>query len=154
MKGALVDTVINSKIYVALVAKDISIASGSETLTYVPLCKWSDVASWKMYLEKCPSLSFEGWWHKEIFDNGRGVKFSRKDLVTHIANLDGYAHIEENLNSNYEIFKHANILDGFQNSNSKVKVNLVTLNMVRQIAFEVLYSLCKNNIHTDQNVNP
>lgn len=136
--GSLVNTTIVSKSYFGLLAKEVKVLDGKEQVKYQPLCLHENFNS---YLINCPKLDFEDWWHKEIYNDGKGTVFSRKDLVTFVANHDGYAHIDERINNNYQNFKDANILDNFMNSNKKDKVNLATLTSVRQIAFETLMTL-------------
>lgn len=111
---------------------------GKEILKYLPLCQHNNFES---YLTRCPLLPFDEWWYKRIYDDGKGIVFSRKDLITIVANQDGYAHIDENVDIKYQNFKEANILENFFNSNKKEKINLATLNSVRQIAFEVLRTM-------------
>lgn len=88
-------------------------------------------------------LDFEEWWYKVIYDDGKGVRFSRKQLVQVVANQDGYAHIEENIDLEYLSFKHANILENFFNSNTKSIINMPTLCSVRQIAYEAMTSIAE-----------
>ena len=133
------NTTIISKSYYGLLAKEINVnQEGIEILKYLPLCLHAKSES---YFNRCSSIRFEDWWHKNIYNDGKGTEFSRKDLITIVANQDGYAHIEENINTKYQTFKEANILENFINSNKKEKINLATLNSVRQIAFEVLMTI-------------
>lgn len=136
--NSLINTTIVSKSYFGLLAKEVNVLDGKELVKYAPLCLHNNFDS---YLPRCPKLDFEDWWHKEIYKDGRGTVFSRKDLVTFVANHDGYAHIEEGVDIKYQSFKDANILDNFINSNKKEKVNLATLASIRQIAFETLMTL-------------
>ena len=131
-------TIINSNSYFGLLAKEVDVSNGIEQVKYVPLCLHKDFDS---YLSNCPELCFEEWWHKEIYNDGEGMAFSRKDLVTFVANHDGYAHVEECIDNKYQSFKDANILKNFINTNKKQKVNLATLTSVRQIAFETMLAL-------------
>lgn len=129
-------TTVFSNSYYGLVAKDIDTIDGVQIVKYLPLCLGENTN-----FINSPRSSFDNWWSKCIYDNGKEVKFSRKDLIMYVANKDGYSHIDENIDSKYENFKEANILENFFNSNLKGKVNLATLNSVRQIAFEVLESI-------------
>lgn len=132
------NTTIISKSYYGLLAKEVNVEDGKEILKYLPLCLHENS---KNYFESCPNLKFDDWWHKNIYDDGKGIMFSRKELVTYVANHDGYAHVEENIDNKYQSFKDANILENFINSNKKTKVNLATLNSIRQIAYEVLTTM-------------
>jgi hypothetical protein len=46
-------------------------------------------------------LSFDEWWNEKIFDNRKGLKFSRKNLILEIANTDGGAHSDDDITENY-----------------------------------------------------
>ena len=72
------------------------------------------------------------------------MKVTRNDYKIVFEHHDGYAHIEEGVDSKYQNFKNANILDNFINSNKKEKVNLATLTSIRQIACETMITM--NNI--------
>ena len=134
----LINTTIVSQSYFGLLAKEVNVFDGKELVKYSPLCLHNNFDS---YLPRCPKIDFEEWWHKEIYSDGQGTVFSRKDLVTFVANHDGYAHIEEDINFKYQSFKDANILDNFLNLNEKKKVNMATLASIRQIAYETLMTL-------------
>ncbi len=136
--NSISNTTVIPKSYFGLLAKDVFKKNNKQYVRYYPLCKHQDFNS---YIQNCTIIDFEQWWNKEIFNSGNGVSFSRKDLVLYVANHDGYAHVEENIDLNYKLFKEANILDNFINSYSKDKVNLATLNSIRQIAYEVTCAL-------------
>lgn len=134
----LSNTTILSKSYFGLVAKEVFYEDEKQVVKYMPICAHELCTP---YFERCPEMTFENWWNKEIFNDGNDTSFTRKDLVLYVANHDGYAHIDENINIKYQSFKEGNILENFINSYQKGKVNLATLNSVRQIAFEVLCAL-------------
>lgn len=51
-------------------------------------------------------LSYEDWWNEVIFDDKKNV-FTRKDIVTFVANQDGGAHVDKALDGKYaELVKH------------------------------------------------
>lgn len=140
--NGLQNTTIIGRSYYGLLAKNITISDDhKETVTYSPLCSHP---SFSNYLDQCQWLEFEEWWHKYIYDDGMNVRFSRKDLVQVVANQDGYAHVEENIDLEYIAFKQANILENFINNNKKATANMATLNSIRQIAFETLFSIDKS----------
>jgi hypothetical protein len=136
--STIINTTVISKSYFGLLAKEVNTKDGKEVVKYSPLCSFDKS---EKYFENCPTQTFEDWWHQIIYDDGVKTVFSRKDLITFVANHDGYAHVEENIDTKYQNFKEANILENFINSNRKEKVNLATLNSVRQIAFEVMWSI-------------
>lgn len=137
--GHLMNTTIVSKSYFGLLAKEVITTDDSRQIVkYSPLCLNSLAGR---YFQDCPLVGFDEWWYKEIFADGDNISFNRKDLITYVANHDGYAHVEENVHSKYQNFKEGNILENFINGYKKEKVNLATLNSVRQIAFEVLNTI-------------
>lgn len=141
--GGVSHTIITSRSYYGLLAKEIETAQDDvQMVKYQPLCL-HPLSS--RYFKTCKSLPFDEWWRKIIYNSGSGVSFSRRDLVIMVANQDGYAHIEENVDERYLNFKDANILENFINDKTKEKSNLATLCSVRQIAYEVLATI-KNAI--------
>jgi hypothetical protein len=137
--SSLRDTTVLQNSYYGLLAKDIVVSeTNHETVKYLPLCLHQGFYNFR---GSCKWLDFEEWWHKTIYDDGNGVSFSRKQLVQVVANQDGYAHIEENIDLTYLSFKQANILDGFLNSNTKSILNMPTLCSIRQIACETMETL-------------
>jgi hypothetical protein len=87
-------------------------------------------------------ISFSDWWENNIvFDDGGNNKLSRKDIVTLIANKDGYSHVDENPPSKYLIFKNSNIIQFSFNGQVVSPNNVPIYPSVRQIAFEYMLSL-------------
>lgn len=83
-------------------------------------------------------LTFEDWWNEVIFDDKTDV-FTRKDIITFVANQDGGAHVDKALNKRYSNLVKYNSLgwvDGHGNSVSNNPAYVA----IRQIALEVLIS--------------
>ena len=139
----LVNTTVINRQYYGLLAKEVNVENNIEKVKYSALCYHN---GFKNYQENCNWLDFEDWWHKIIFDNADGVRFSRKDLVLIIANKEGFAHIEDSIDIGYKKFQEANVLEDFFNSNIKQIENKPTIHSVRQIAFEVIESIKKAKI--------
>jgi hypothetical protein len=138
----LENTIVSQFSYFGLLAKDVFVSeTNHETVKYQPLCSHQ---GFERYRDSCNWLDFDNWWHKIIYNDGKGVSFSRKELVQVVANQDGYAHFEENIDLEYLSFKQANILEDFINANSKSILNMPTLCSIRQIAYETMFSIKKH----------
>ena len=74
-----------------------------------------------------------------------GQTYTRKQLVTKIANTDGGAHVDDNTTLSYENLKTGKGTGWyFKGSNSKIEQHInsnVAFESIREIAFEVLHSL-------------
>ncbi|PKE63134.1 hypothetical protein [Macrococcoides caseolyticum] len=89
-------------------------------------------------------LCFDDWWNEIIFDDKKNV-FTRKDVITFVANQDGGAHVDDSLGQKYaELVKHNSLgwSDGWGNAVS----NNPVYNAIRQIAQEVILSYDKFKI--------
>lgn len=83
-------------------------------------------------------MEYEDWWNEIIFDDKKNV-FSRKDIVCFVANQDGGAHVDMELDSKYaELVKHNSL--GWTDSNGKPSMNNPAYAAIRQIAEELLIS--------------
>lgn len=88
-------------------------------------------------------LSYEDWWNEVIFDDKKNV-FTRKDIVTFVANQDGGAHVDKALDGKYaELVKHNSL--GWTDGEGNPIVNNPAYNAIRQIALEVIISQNKFN---------
>lgn len=88
-------------------------------------------------------LIYEDWWNEIIFDDKKN-KFTRKDIVTFVANQDGGAHVDKALDGRYaELVKHNSL--GWTDGNANPVVNNPAYNAIRQIALEILVSQKKFN---------
>jgi len=108
---------------------------------YVPLFDYGPAGIHK--------TQFNQWWEGDVLSDGEGHKFTRKDLVLAVANTDGGAHVDPELNSEYyaltrkETFGIIRLVPTedpkvFKRINTPAPV-AVTL---RQIGHETLRTLC------------
>jgi len=88
-------------------------------------------------------ISFEKWWDKDMFVDIKGNKLTRRNLVLAVANKDGGAHVDHELNKGYADMTRFDSL-GFvfvQDGNKRHFATHPELPGVRQISHEVLKSL-------------
>jgi hypothetical protein len=75
-----------------------SIESGpghSASASWEPLC----LAGWDQPPRKTP---FSEWWLSIVFKDKSGKTFSRRDIVRHVADTDGGAHVDAGLDETYK----------------------------------------------------
>lgn len=88
-------------------------------------------------------ISFEKWWINNVFVDIKGKKFTRKDIVLAVANKDGGAHVDHELDKDYANMTRFHSL-GFvfvQDGDKRHFATHPELAGVRQISYEVLKSL-------------
>jgi hypothetical protein len=88
-------------------------------------------------------ISFEKWWDKNVFVDIKGNKLTRRNLILAVANKDGGAHVDHELDKGYADMTRFNSL-GFvfvQDGNKRNFASHPELPGVRQISHEVLKSL-------------
>lgn len=113
----------------------LAIASGSKS-GYTP------------YLDDLPfgqtrMLNFDDYWHEEIFTDANSNSFTRKDIVLYVANQDGGAHVDPELEKKYIELTRQNSL-GWKVSNDGRNWTDLTgaeLASIRQIGHELLWTL-------------
>lgn len=88
---------------------------------------------------RCFFMNFLDWWNEIIFDDHE-KRFTRKDIVTFIANQDGGAHVDPKLDGTYANLIKMNSL-GWSDSSGNAPVNNPAYQAVRVIANEFLVSL-------------
>lgn len=84
-------------------------------------------------------LNFSDWWNEIIFDD-RENRFTRRDIVTFIANQDGGAHVDSKLNEAYAKLTKMNSI-GWIDSLDNSPINNPAYQAIRAIANEVLISI-------------
>lgn len=57
-----------------------------------------------------PPLPFDRWWTEPLWKDKRGVAFDRKRLVLALVNKDGGAHVDPNLDEDYDALSRNNSL--------------------------------------------
>lgn len=88
-------------------------------------------------------IPFVTWWNGPVFKDNVGRKFCRRELVTHVADTDGGAHVDPELDEAYMAISRRNSL-GWHFSDGDVTVALQgrpELACMRQIAHEVLSTI-------------
>lgn len=89
-------------------------------------------------------LSFEDWWNEIIIRDKKNV-FTRKEIILHVADKDGGAHVDPKLEGDYAELSRNNSLGNFATHGS-VTTPLMRpeLATVRQIAHEILKTFVPN----------
>lgn len=94
-------------------------------------------------------IPFTDWWQHTVIKDQKGNLFSRKDLILHIADTDGGAHIDKDLDQNYVDLSRNNST-GFYfamklqgGEEHHIALKNIELASVRQIGFEIIQSLIK-----------
>ena len=90
------------------------------------------------------SIPFKQWWNKIVISDLKKNQFTRGELILALANKDGGAHVDPNLDKAYADLTRNNSV-GWISSNNGIKTPMsdIELFSVRQIAYEVIYSLEK-----------
>jgi hypothetical protein len=91
-------------------------------------------------------MSYYDWWTQNVFLDDKRRKISRKELVLFIADQDGGAHVDPNLDGVYYDLTRQNSITWFDNQNNPLGPNLALLS-IRQIAFEFFKTLNYHNIY-------
>ncbi|WP_373033923.1 hypothetical protein [Sulfurovum sp.] len=90
------------------------------------------------------NISFSQWWNKIVISDSKKNQFTRKELILALANKDGGAHVDPNLDEAYAHLTRYNSVGWISSSNGKeTPMNHVELFSVRQIAYEFIESLEK-----------
>ena len=120
-------------------------------LTENPLCVMRIGASKNQYIPCClvggtpiPArwLPFEKWWNNNVIKDNKGRFFSRKQLILHVADTDGGAHVDPELDEQYMDFSRKNSLGWvIGDGNIEKPFPPPTMACIRQIAHEVLETL-------------
>lgn len=85
---------------------------------------------------------FDRWWNEVVIDNRAGTVLTRKDLILALANKDGGAHVDPELQSSYAALTRAVGVGWIGlTASAEGPVLEVELHSARQVAFEMLESL-------------
>jgi hypothetical protein len=87
-----------------------------------------------------PKLPFEMWWNAVVVADAAQSLFTRRTLVLTVADRDGGAHVDPQLDAAYSALTRGNSMAWYHTSDG-TQVKLVERASVRQIAYEVLTSL-------------
>ncbi|WP_379653779.1 SEC-C metal-binding domain-containing protein [Pseudoxanthomonas sp. UC19_8] len=89
-----------------------------------------------------PEADFKTWWASIVFKDGKQQTFSRRDIVLRVANQDGGAHVDPELNSAYSDLSRNNSLGWvYSDGNTETPMEGPEKAALRQICHEVLRSL-------------
>lgn len=87
-------------------------------------------------------IFFPDWWNQIVIVDGKKNSFTRRDLVLGLANKDGGAHVDPNLDGRYaDLTRNNSIGWTISNGLTSHPLNDVELHSVRQVAFEVAVSI-------------
>lgn len=85
---------------------------------------------------------FPEWWNQSVITDMQGTRFSRRMLVTAVANTDGGAHVDPEIDATYAALSRQNSIGYAVGTNNYFQViDKVELACVRQIAYELLESI-------------
>lgn len=92
-----------------------------------------------------PPVPFQDWWEPAVLTDSRGNSFSRKSYILSLANQDGGAHVDPELQKAYAALSKDNSLGRWGSDDEGVERPLdnIVLASVRQIAYELDISLSK-----------
>jgi hypothetical protein len=87
--------------------------------------------------------AFHEWWTEPVLKDSKGNHFSRSDLVLHVADTDGGAHVDPDFPATYMALSRQNSIGGtFQKAGVAVPIEgKPELGYMRQIAHEVLSTI-------------
>lgn len=88
-------------------------------------------------------IPFVDWWNDPVLKDSAGRKFNRRELIGHVANTDGGAHVDPELDEAYMALSRANSFGWVIGNGNVVKAfeGRPELACMRQIAHETLTSL-------------
>jgi len=87
-------------------------------------------------------ILFSAWWDKIVIKDSNKNTFTRRELVLTLANKDGGAHVDPNLDSSYaNLTRHNSVGWVFSKGADSSAIGGVELHSVRQIAYEVITSV-------------
>jgi len=109
----------------------------SEGGQYIPACQAEGL------IKKPRRRKFLDWWNNPVFKDRNGRKFCRRDLILHVADTDGGAHVDPELDESYMAISRENSLGFLFGSGDLIEVfkGRPELACMRQIAHEILLTL-------------
>lgn len=115
---------------------------------------WEPRAVSDPHCKESRKLPFSDWWGETIVLDAKGRKFSRMDLVMHVADTDGGAHVDPGLEDSYMDLTRGNSI-GYMFGDQKIPFNgRPVLACMRQIAHEVFATLRENVAELGELVRP
>lgn len=91
-------------------------------------------------------IRFQDWWNEPILKDSEGHLFSRRDLVGNVANTDGGAHVDPELDEAYMQLSRKNSLGWLYTEDDILKKleGRPELAAMRQIAYELLLTIAES----------
>ncbi|MBR8401481.1 hypothetical protein KDW65_33135 [Burkholderia cenocepacia] len=87
-------------------------------------------------------VAFVDWWNEPVVKSQKGEKFNRRDIIQHVCNTDGGAHVDPTLDEAYMNLSRKNSLGWVFHSNGvETPMKGPELACIRQIAHEVTETL-------------
>ena len=101
-------------------------------------------------------VPFEEWWTEPVMKDAKQALFSRKDLVSQVADTDGGAHVDPDLTETYMALSRQNSIGGtFQRGKLTLPLEgRIELACMRQIAHEALSTLHAGSSGFPPEANP
>ncbi len=98
-------------------------------------------------------LPFDKWWNNNIIKDNKGRFFNRRELILHVADTDGGAHVDPELDEQYMDLSRNNSLGWIiGDGNIEKPFPPPTMACIRQIAHELLETLkikAKDVVHIE-----
>jgi len=90
-------------------------------------------------------LNFEEWWATEVIFQSSSSALTRKDLILSVANKDGGAHFDVEVEKKYDDFRHSwsggSTLVGSKSGTRRGYDNIPIYPAIRQIGYELIKTL-------------
>lgn len=87
-------------------------------------------------------IFFSDWWNQTVLTDMAGTEFKRRTLVMSIANTDGGAHVDPEIDATYASLSRNNSIGYAVAINDDIKtIDKVELACIRQIAYELTVSV-------------
>jgi len=101
-------------------------------------------------------IPFVNWWNDPILKDNRNRTFCRRELVLHVADTDGGAHVDPELEEAYMAISRQNSLGWFFGSGTATSSleGRPELSCMRQIAYEVLTTIYQYSPEFSQHAKP
>lgn len=89
---------------------------------------------------------FPVWWNQTVLTDMQGTRFSRRVLVMAVANTDGGAHVDPEIDATYAALSRQNSTGYAVGTKNNVQaIEKVELACIRQIAYELLRSISERH---------
>jgi hypothetical protein len=87
-------------------------------------------------------VAFDEWWNETVFDDRKGNQLGRRDVVLGLANKEGGAHVDQNLNLAYEAISRKSQFWVVESRSGTISLDgKIERVAMRQIAHEALRTI-------------